>query len=139
MESLVVTVIGKDRPGLVELVSAVVEEYGGDWVESRMSRLAGEFAQWVDADPDWERMAPVPFATICFRYRPGGAESSPEEIDGLNQAILERINASGKIYLSATRLRDRFTLRVALGNPRATVEHVKECWRLLRAAANPLI
>jgi len=44
MESLVVTVIGKDRPGLVELVSAVVEEYGGDWVESRMSRLAGEFA-----------------------------------------------------------------------------------------------
>ena len=44
MESLVVTVIGKDRPGLVELVSAVVEEHGGDWVESRMSRLAGEFA-----------------------------------------------------------------------------------------------
>lgn len=44
MESLVITVIGKDRPGLVELVSAVVEEYGGDWVESRMARLAGEFA-----------------------------------------------------------------------------------------------
>ena len=44
MESLVVTVIGKDRPGLVELVSAVVEDHGGDWVESRMSRLAGEFA-----------------------------------------------------------------------------------------------
>lgn len=44
MESLVVTVIGKDRPGLVESVSAVVEEYGGSWVESRMSRLAGEFA-----------------------------------------------------------------------------------------------
>jgi len=44
MESLVVTVIGKDRPGLVESVSAAVEEYGGSWVESRMSRLAGEFA-----------------------------------------------------------------------------------------------
>ena len=44
MESLVVTVLGKDRPGLVEVVSAVVEEHGGDWVESRMSRLAGEFA-----------------------------------------------------------------------------------------------
>jgi glycine cleavage system regulatory protein len=44
MESLVVTVIGKDRPGLVESVSAVVEEHGGNWVESRMSRLAGEFA-----------------------------------------------------------------------------------------------
>ena len=44
MESLVVTVIGKDRPGLVESVAAVVEEHGGSWVESRMSRLAGEFA-----------------------------------------------------------------------------------------------
>ena len=44
MESLVVTVIGKDRPGLVESVSAVVETHGGNWVESRMSRLAGEFA-----------------------------------------------------------------------------------------------
>ncbi|KPK52396.1 MAG: glycine cleavage system protein R [Myxococcales bacterium SG8_38_1] len=44
MESLVVTVIGKDRPGLVESVSAVVEQHGGNWVESRMSRLAGEFA-----------------------------------------------------------------------------------------------
>jgi len=44
MESLVITVIGKDRPGLVESVSAVVEDHGGSWVESRMSRLAGEFA-----------------------------------------------------------------------------------------------
>ncbi|MBT8451801.1 MAG: glycine cleavage system protein R [Deltaproteobacteria bacterium] len=44
MESLVVTVIGKDRPGLVESVSAAVEANGGSWVESRMSRLAGEFA-----------------------------------------------------------------------------------------------
>jgi glycine cleavage system regulatory protein len=44
MESLVVTVIGKDRPGLVESVSAVIEEHGGNWVESRMSRMAGQFA-----------------------------------------------------------------------------------------------
>ncbi len=44
MESLVITVIGKDRPGLVESISAVIEEHGGSWVESRMSRLAGEFA-----------------------------------------------------------------------------------------------
>ena len=71
MESLVVTVIGKDRPGLVESVSAVVEEHGGSWVESRMSRLAGEFAGilypdiqvkgFEDGNPDgvntWMRVA----------------------------------------------------------------------------------
>jgi glycine cleavage system regulatory protein len=44
MESLVVTVIGKDRPGLVESVAAAIEAQGGSWVESRMSRLAGQFA-----------------------------------------------------------------------------------------------
>ena len=44
MESLVVTVIGRDRPGLVESVSAAIEAQGGSWVESRMSRLAGQFA-----------------------------------------------------------------------------------------------
>lgn len=55
MQSLVVTVIGKDRPGLVESVSAVIEEHGGSWVESRMSRLAGHFAGILRASVPAER------------------------------------------------------------------------------------
>ena len=41
---LVMTVIGSDRPGLVELVAKVIADHGGNWLESRMSRLGGEFA-----------------------------------------------------------------------------------------------
>jgi len=70
MESLVVTVIGKDRPGLVESVSAVVEAHGASWVESRMSRLAGEFAGILRVS--------VP----------------PDQVDGLSDA-LEALKAGG--------------------------------------------
>ena len=38
--------------------------------------LAAEFAEWVDADPDWERLAPVPFSTVCFRFRPAAASGA---------------------------------------------------------------
>src|SRR5437588_12824715 len=41
---LVMTVIGADRPGLVESVAALVAEHGGNWLESSMSRLGGQFA-----------------------------------------------------------------------------------------------
>jgi aromatic-L-amino-acid decarboxylase len=64
-----------------------------------------------------------------------GDETNAESLDLLNLKILEQVNRSGQIYLSDTRLRDRVTLRVALGNPRATEEHVKRCWELLKSAA----
>ena len=106
-------------------------------------RLALELAAWVDADPDWERLAPVPFSTVCFRFRPRsltGREDEPDvrkDLDARNEAILDRVNRSGRVFLSHTRLRDRYTIRVALGNPRATADHVRGCWDLLREAARP--
>ena len=104
-------------------------------------RLAQLFASWVDAEDGWERVAPVPFSTICFRYRPAELarddldESAGERLDRLNVEILEEVNRSGQIYLSDTRLNGRVTLRVALGNPRAGEEHVQRCWDLLKSAA----
>jgi aromatic-L-amino-acid decarboxylase len=108
--------------------------FGVDGIAARLRehvRLAGLFATWVDADPDWERLAPVPFATVCFRYRSG------DDLDAKNAAILERVNASGKVFLSHTKLDGRTTLRVAIGNPRQTEEHVARCWTLLKEAALP--
>lgn len=102
-------------------------------------RMARELASWVEADPDWELLAPVPFSTVCFRYRPASTASDADErLDRWNAAILDEVNRSGRIYLSHTRLRDRFTLRVALGNPRARPAHVELCWELLRRAAAAL-
>ena len=69
MESLVVTVIGKDRPGLVESVSAVVEAHGGSWVESRMSRLAGEFAGILRISVPGDRVEPLTAALDALEAR----------------------------------------------------------------------
>ena len=67
MESLVVTVIGKDRPGLVESVSAAIEGQGGSWVESRMSRLAGQFAGILRASVPAERVDALSEALEALR------------------------------------------------------------------------
>ena len=121
----------------------LVRYFGADGLIARIRehcRQAGELASWIDADPDWQRLAPVPFSTVCLRYRPAsfrGREDDPEvrtKLDQWNEEILERVNRTGRIYLSGSRLRERFTIRVALGNPRTTPEHVARAWELLRAA-----
>ncbi len=104
-------------------------------------RLAQTLAGWVDADPDWQRLADVPFGLVCLRYRPRshagteGDASTEAWLDARNELILDHVNRSGRIFLSHTRLHGRYAIRVALGNPRATEEHVRRCWDLLREGA----
>lgn len=88
-------------------------------------RLARLFAAWVEADADWEVCAPYPFSVVCFR-RIGTDEE--------NEALLERVNATGEAYLSHTRLDGRFVLRLAVGNMRTTEADVARAWELLQEA-----
>ncbi len=103
--------------------------------------LAQRFAGWVDEDPDWQRLAPVPFSTVCFRYRPAsvtGREDEgdvPDLLDDLNMRLMDAVNRTGDVFLSHTRLRNRFAIRVAIGNLRTTERHVEGAWALLRAEA----
>jgi aromatic-L-amino-acid decarboxylase len=121
----------------------LIRYFGSDGIAARIRehcRLAAEFASWVDAHEDWERLAPVPLATVCFRFCPpslSGREDAGTrgQLDRWNAAILDAVNRSGRYYLSHTRLKDRLTLRVALGNPRAEPRHVEGCWEALNAAA----
>jgi aromatic-L-amino-acid decarboxylase len=89
-------------------------------------RLAQLFASWVDEAPGWEVVAPHPFSVVCFRR-----EGTDEE----NEALLERVNASGVAFLSQTRLNGRFVLHLAVGNLRTTEDDVRRAWDALRAAA----
>ena len=106
--------------------------------------LGARFARWIDDAPDFERLAPVPFSTICFRYRPTallGRENEPavaEEIDRLNVALMEAINRTGKTFLSHTRLHGRFVIRVALANLRTTDEDLDLVWEIIRREAAAL-
>jgi aromatic-L-amino-acid decarboxylase len=102
---------------------------------------AAELAAAVEADPDFELLAAVPFSTVCLRARPrdlAGREDEPEiraDLDDLNERLLEAVNATGEVLLSHTRLRDRFTIRVAIGSLHTTREDVMRAWGILRAEA----
>jgi aromatic-L-amino-acid/L-tryptophan decarboxylase len=108
---------------------AVIRCYGRSGLQERIRehvRLAQLFASWVEAEPGWAVVAPVPFSAVCFRH-----EGSDEE----NRAIIERANATGEVFLSATVLRDRTVLRLAIGNLRTTEADVERAWAVLRDAA----
>ena len=89
---------------------------------------AQEFAQWVDADDRFERVAPAPFSVVCFRLR-----ASDED----NRRLLEAVNASGKFFLSSTVLNGRLVLRVAVGNLGTTRDDVRNLWDLIQQTAGP--
>jgi aromatic-L-amino-acid decarboxylase len=97
--------------------------------------MAQTFAGWVDEDPDWELLAPVPFSTVCFRWRPAGRDLTPVDLDEANAGIMDAVNRTGEAFLSHTRLTGVFTIRVAIGNLRTEQRHVERAWTLLREAA----
>ena len=110
----------------------VIRYFGHDGLAARIRehcRLARVFASWVDESSDWELLAPVPLGLVCFRARPGGVDGSG--VDELNESIMHGVNASGRALLSHTRLNDKFTLRLSIGNIRTTEKHVRQVWELL--------
>jgi aromatic-L-amino-acid decarboxylase len=110
----------------------VMRYFGHEGLAARIRehcRVARLFASWVDESPDWELLAPVPLALVCFRAKPG--DVAAEKLDALNEAIMHRVNASGRALLSHTRLNDKLTLRLSVGNIRTTEQHVRQVWQLL--------
>jgi aromatic-L-amino-acid/L-tryptophan decarboxylase len=122
----------------------VLRHFGANGVRARLAehmRLARLFAEWIDAAPEFERLAPVPFSVVCFRALPDGAAGafSDAAADKLNESILEWVNATGEIFISHTKLRGRFALRLAIGNLHTTEIHVARAWTLIREQARQLL
>ena len=110
---------------------AVLRCYGREGLRERIReaiRLAALFEGWVRAEPGWEVTAPRPFSLVCFRRDGSDAE---------NEALLERVNASGEAFLSHTKLDGRYSLRLAVGNARTTEDDVRLAWDVLRREAAP--
>ena len=113
-----------------------MRHYGATGMRERLRShiaLAQEFAAWVEAEPGWEVLAPHPLSVVCFRYVPAGL--APEDIDACNQRMMDEVNASGEIFLSATRLHGRLALRLAIGNEGTTRADVRFAFDILRKAA----
>lgn len=90
-------------------------------------RLARLFAGWVDDSENFEILAPVPFALVCFRACP----KNVDDLDGFNEKIMNEINKSGEAYLSHTKLNGKFTLRLSVGSIRVEERHLSKVWDLL--------
>ena len=98
--------------------------------------LAQELAGWIEADPDFELMAPVPFGLVCFRYHPPG--KSEEALDAMNARLLAAVNASRVRFLTHTRLGGRYVIRLVVGQRATERADVLAAWDALRDAARGL-
>jgi len=110
----------------------VLRCFGLEGIRERLRRhvaMAADFAAWVDAAPNFERLAPAPFSVVCFRARPAGVDG--EALDRLNMELMERVNASGEVFLSHTKLDGRVSLRVAIGNLATVESDLERCRQLL--------
>ena len=107
----------------------VIRHYGAEGLRAHVRRsvaLADWFAAQVEASDGFELAAPVSVGLVCFRHRAG---------DAFNQALMDRLNRSGALYLTHTRLDDRLVLRLAVGGPATRREHVEAAWaRIVEAA-----
>ena len=114
----------------------VLRSYGLDGIRAEIRRhvsLARAFADRVDAHPRLERLADVPFSVVCFRAIPEDAHDGPD-LDRFNLELMERVNASGEVFLSHTRLDPGIALRVAVGNIGTGDHDVARCFALLEEA-----
>ncbi|HEV8454778.1 MAG TPA: aminotransferase class I/II-fold pyridoxal phosphate-dependent enzyme [Gemmatimonadales bacterium] len=114
----------------------VIRSYGVEGLRAMIRRhveLAQELAGWVEGDPDFELMAPVPFGLVCFRYRRDGV--SDRQVDDLNRRLLARVNATRRVHLTHTQLGERYVIRMAIGQRETERHHVEEAWSLIRDAA----
>jgi aromatic-L-amino-acid decarboxylase len=108
----------------------VIRHYGVEGLQHHIRKhvsLAQQFASWVEEDEQFELAAPAPLNLICFRHKGG---------DDINQQIMDRLNRSGDLYLTHTRLNDRLTLRLCVGQTNTELRHVDRAWKRIREEAN---
>lgn len=110
----------------------VLRSYGLDGLRARLREHVG-YAEWlesqVNAHPNFELLAPRTLTLVCFRYTRSG--KSEAELDELNASLLERLNASGKLYLTHTRIHGKYTLRMVTSGVHMQKEHVEKAWKCL--------
>jgi len=118
---------------------------GRDGIVARLReqiRLANLLADWINKDDRFELAAPVSMGVVCFRFVAGIDDAGPgsptpataDKVDQSNSDIVERINASGRAYLTQTKLCGQTVMRIGLGNILTTEEHLRKAWELIREA-----
>ncbi|MDT3696100.1 MAG: pyridoxal-dependent decarboxylase [Ignavibacterium sp.] len=117
----------------------IIRYFGVEGIASRLNnhiKWAKELENKINGDKDFELIAPVPFSTVCFRYNPGNKTEA--ELNVINEKLLDRINSSGKIFLSHTKLYEKFVIRLTIGGIRHEHKHIENGWELIKTTARQL-
>ena len=110
----------------------VIRHYGIEGLQQHVRehvRLGQLFAGWVRSDPRFELAAPAPLNLICFRLRSGDADT---------QRLMDQLNQSGDLYLTHTRLNNKLTLRICIGQTQTQARHVERAWLRIQQATTQL-
>ncbi len=111
----------------------VIRHYGVEGLQFHVRQhvqMAQQFAEWVRASDDFELAAPVPLNLVCFRHKGG---------DAINQQIMDRINRSGDLFFTHTRLDGKLTLRMSIGQTHTQMEHVQRAWTRIQEETRKLV
>ncbi len=114
----------------------VLRSYGAEALRAMIRKhiaLGHQLASWVDATPDWERLAPAPLGLVAFRHVPPDIAGDEAALAEHNEALMARVNASGEVHLNQTVLGGRYAIRVAIGAFRTEERHLRRLWELLKA------
>lgn len=117
----------------------IIRYFGVEGIANRLKEhiaWAKEFSNRIIEANDFELTAPVPFSTVCFRYNPGGKAEA--ELNTINEKLLEKINSTGKIFLSHTKLYEKFVIRLTIGGIRHEQRHIENAWELVKTTAREL-
>jgi aromatic-L-amino-acid decarboxylase len=110
----------------------VLRHYGIEGLQFHIRehvRLAQQFATWVASDERFELAAPVPLNLVCFRLKSG---------DAANQQLMDTLNRSGDLYLTHTRLDEKLTLRLCIGQTNTTEQHVERAWKAIQETVSKI-
>ena len=119
----------------------VIRSFGVEGIQEKVRnhlKWAQELAEEISNSEDFEVLAPVPLATVCFRFKPDGV-SDLEDLNKLNAKLLDTVNNTGKAYLTHTKLNGNYTIRFVIGQTNIEKRHIENGWQLLKETARSLI
>ncbi len=119
----------------------VIRSFGVKGLQHKIRRhieLAKLFEDWIEAHPDFQLMARRQLNVVCFKFHPAG-NNSAQDIDDLNEELERQLNASGKIFLTHTRVDKQYTLRMVIGQTQVEQNHIEAAWKLISTTAQNLI
>ena len=119
----------------------IIKYFGVEGIRNRIRehiRIANQLAKKIDTNPLFERMAPVPFSTICFRAHPPDVNDE-NVLEELNSTLMNKVNETGKLFLSHTKLNNKFVVRMTIGSIRTSENHVIQGWELIQNVLNDII